>query len=82
LRYVCGAVALHEKFDEVMMKKTLVEVVGVEVGVGWWDGLPGHIDPDRVPVLTDVVEIKEKPARGGLDGKDGGPYYLPLIMAL
>jgi hypothetical protein len=82
LRYVCGAVALHEKFDEVMMKKTLVEVGGVEVGVGWWDGLPGHIDPDRVPVLTDVVEIKEKPARGGLDVEDGGPYYLPLIMAL
>ena len=64
------------------MKKTLVEVGGVEVGVGWWDGLPGHIDPDRVPVLTDIVEIKEKPARGGLDGEDGGPYYLPLIMAL
>lgn len=65
-----------------MMKKTLGEVGGSEVGAGWWDGLPGHIDPDRVPVLTDVVEIKEKPARGGLDGEDGGPYYLPLIMAL
>lgn len=64
------------------MKKTLVEVGGSEVGAGWWDGLPGHIEPDRVPVLTDVVEIKEKPARGGLDEKDGGPYYLPLIMAL
>lgn len=65
-----------------MMKKTLGEVGGSEVGAVWWDGLPGHIDPDRVPVLTDVVEIKEKPARGGLDGEDGGPYYLPLIMAL
>lgn len=64
------------------MKKTLVEVDGSEVGAGWWDGLPGNIDTDQIPVLTDVVEIKEKPARGGLDGKDGGPYYLPLIMAL
>lgn len=65
-----------------MMKKTLGEVGGSEVGAGWLDGLPGHIDPDRIPVLTDVVEIKEKPARGGLDVEDGGPYYLPLIMAL
>lgn len=65
-----------------MMKKALCEVGVAEVGAGWWDGLPGHIDPDRIPVLTDVVEIKEKPARGGLDGEDSGPYYLPLIMAL
>ena len=64
------------------MKKALGEVDGSEVGAGLLGGLPGYIDPDRVPVLTDVVEIKEKPARGGLDGEDGGPYYLPLIMAL
>ena len=66
----------------MMMKKTLDKVGGVEVGAGWWDGLPGHIDPDRVPVLTDIIEIKEKPARGGLAVDDGWPYYLPLIMAL
>ena len=64
------------------MKKTLIKVEGSEVGAGWWDGLPGHIDPDRVPVLTDMVEIKEKPALCGLGVEDGGTYYLPLIMAL
>ena len=64
------------------MKKTLIKVDGSEVGAGWWDGLPGHIDPNRVPVLTDIVEIKEKPALGGLAGEDGWPYYLPLIMAV
>lgn len=64
------------------MKKTLSKVGLSEVGAGWWDGLPDHIDPDQAPVLTDIVEIKEKPALGGLDVEDGGTYYLPLIMAL